>query len=358
MVMRFLCFVLMVNLSVLVYAAPIQPQTQAPEQPEKTDILLESHYPVSYVIQPGDTLWSISSQFLQDPLQWPQLWPGGQGPKNLYPGDILTLTFKGTTPQLSVHEGGTIKLKPSVRSVQLNEPVPAIPLNIIKPYLVDMQIIDPKTLNSLPTVLEVEDEHVVGGAGDSINVANLPSGGIPGKMYFIYRKLDTFTLPETQKVLGIAMLEIGQGTLSQVGNPASLYLTSTNREVEGGDYIVMKQSLPQPQNYRPRLPTIPIRAKILSVLDGVIEAGQYNVVVLDKGSKDGLVVGDILTIIETNDAVLAAMQSSGKTYSRPIKKEGTLMVFRTTPQISLGLILDAKLPIHVLDVAVNPKSVG
>lgn len=38
--------------------------------------LLREDYPESYTVAPGDTLWNIASQFLQDPERWPDVSAG------------------------------------------------------------------------------------------------------------------------------------------------------------------------------------------------------------------------------------------------------------------------------------------
>ncbi|MCA2961027.1 MAG: LysM peptidoglycan-binding domain-containing protein [Silvanigrellales bacterium] len=52
--------------------------------------------PEEYVVQPGDTLWDISDQFLDDPFWWPKLWSLNenaiQNPNLIYPGMVLLFT--------------------------------------------------------------------------------------------------------------------------------------------------------------------------------------------------------------------------------------------------------------------------
>jgi hypothetical protein len=48
----------------------------------------------AYVVRKGDTLWDLSSSFLQNPFSWPQLWernPHIQNPHLIYPGDSLNI---------------------------------------------------------------------------------------------------------------------------------------------------------------------------------------------------------------------------------------------------------------------------
>src|SRR5262249_38224067 len=57
--------------------------------------------PETYVVQRGDTLWDICSQFLGDPYLWPKVWaqnPSITNPHWIYPGDVIRLHEPGAAP--------------------------------------------------------------------------------------------------------------------------------------------------------------------------------------------------------------------------------------------------------------------
>ena len=59
-------------------------------------IEIRSDAPAEYTVKKGDTLWDISSLFLNDPWKWPELWrlnPHVENPDLIYPGDTLKLTY-------------------------------------------------------------------------------------------------------------------------------------------------------------------------------------------------------------------------------------------------------------------------
>ena len=65
------------------------------------ELLLKDGHPQRYVVQEGDTLWSISTQFLEDPWRWPEIWeanPFIDDPHLIFPGDVLVIVDKHGRP--------------------------------------------------------------------------------------------------------------------------------------------------------------------------------------------------------------------------------------------------------------------
>ncbi len=82
--------------------------------------MLVADYPSSYVVQDGDTLWTIASQFLRNPERWPDIWQADEyldNPDLIYPGDTLKLSILGGTPRVFVQRGDreVARISPRVR---------------------------------------------------------------------------------------------------------------------------------------------------------------------------------------------------------------------------------------------------
>ena len=76
------------------------------------EIKLNPDQPDSYVVEKGDTLWDISSKFLQEPWRWPEIWevnPQIADPHLIYPGDVISMSYKDGVPMLSVARAGNSK---------------------------------------------------------------------------------------------------------------------------------------------------------------------------------------------------------------------------------------------------------
>src|SRR6266850_6917369 len=75
------------------------------------DLQVKETAPDRYVVQRGDTLWSIASKFLNDQWRWPEIWRMNQeqirNPHNISPGDVLVLDRSVSPPQLRIADAGT-----------------------------------------------------------------------------------------------------------------------------------------------------------------------------------------------------------------------------------------------------------
>ncbi len=137
---------------------------------------LKADSPKQYVVQRGDSLWSISSRYLKNPWEWQALWHANsdiKNPNQLYPGAVIALSYYQNKPYLKVLSNGTIKLSPNLRPTPTDEAVPPIPLGDIKPFLDESLILDEDVLSRAPYVVGLIGEHMLGGQGDEVYVKGL-----------------------------------------------------------------------------------------------------------------------------------------------------------------------------------------
>ncbi len=322
-----------------------------------TPVAVNPAHPDRYVVVPGDTLWDISERFLRDPWRWPEVWhvnPQIENPHLIYPGDIIVMTYVDGKPQLSLLRGTTVKLSPTVRSEALAVAIPTIPIDAIHPFLSRPYVVDQNQLDSAPYVVDYVDEHIVGGAGHRIYVRAIENRD--HATYDVVRMGDPYKDADTGEIIGHEALYIGSAELQRTGDPATLLLSRTELENLPGDRLLPAAEDEPMLSFQPKAPAAQIDGSIISVLNGVTQIGQYNVVVLDRGTDNGLQVGDVLTIEHKGETVLDKVtEEPTDTVALPNEPAGTLMVFRTFPRVSFGLVMRATRAIHVLDRVRNPE---
>ncbi|MEW7996702.1 MAG: LysM domain-containing protein, partial [Candidatus Thiodiazotropha endolucinida] len=198
------------------------------------------------------------------------------------------------------------------------------------------------------------DDHIVGGAGISYYARSIMEER--PIQYAVVRPEKPYKDPDTGEILGYEALYVGTSELKRTGDPAKLLLTSSDMEAIIGDRLIKEQEDEPLIDFQPRVPENPIEGRIISVLNGVTQIGQYNVVVLNKGANVGLEAGHVLRILQGGEAIRDIVKGRGEKVTLPLEEAGHLMVFRTFEKVSFALVMDATKPLHVLDWVRTPGS--
>ena len=321
------------------------------------NIQLNPGHPTRYTVVKGDTLWDISGKFLQKPWQWPQIWhnnPQIENPHLIYPGDVITLTIVDGQPRLSVsRNNGVLKLSPHIRETEHQDAIKVIPIDAIAAYLTSPKVVGKDDLDNAPYIIDFAGEYLVAAAGDRVYVRSITE---PKHLaYTIYRQGETYKNPETGEILGYEAKYIADTTLQRPGDPATLLITKSKSEIRIGDRLMPNQEGQVALNYFPRAPKSMISGSIISVLNGVSQIGRHDIVIVDKGSRDGLKAGHVLDIYQRGDIVRDKYSGIvNETVTLPEELAGTLMIFRTFDRVSYALVMEATAAIHVLDKIKTP----
>ncbi len=324
----------------------------------QAEVQLKEGHPDRYTVVQGDTLWDISGKFLSEPWKWPEIWhanPQVENPHLIYPGDQLSLTYVDGQPRLTLNRGasrGTIKLSPQIRSTPMAQAIPTIPLEAINSFLLKNRIVNSdEDFTKANYVVAGTAERVVSGAGDRIYARGIFDEQHP--VYGIFRQGRTYTDPDTKEFLGINADDIGAGqVIAEEDGVATLTLSRTTQEVRNGDRLFPTEERPVNSTFMPSAPTNEIRGLILDVPRGVSQIGQFDVVTLNKGKRDGLVEGNVLAVYKTSETVRDRV--TGEQVKIPDERAGLLMVFHTYDKLSYGLVLQATRQLETMDKIRNP----
>ncbi len=96
-------------------------------------------------------------------------------------------------------------------------------------------------------------------------------------------------------------------------------------------------------SYAPRAPQVPLDGAVIVSMygDAVRYAGQNQIVVVNKGTADGIEVGHVMAIVsDGQQRVDRTRPGVRETIQLPDERNGLLMVFRPFEKLSYALILD------------------
>ena len=354
---------------------PVTPQQRGTAQKvAQTGVPLSElapNAPDSYTVKPRDTLWDISKVFLKSPWRWPELWGMNleqiRNPHLIYPGQVLYLDKTGGRARLRFGQpgdGGTVKLSPKVRGQGLdNGAIASIPFHLIEPFLNEAVIFDANELEAAPRIVAAQEGRVLMGRGDSAYVRGDLSK--PQREYRVFREPKPLLDPTTNELLGYEASYVGTAEYIRPGEarstpegkgdivPATFTLTTLKQEAGVGDRLA---AVPPPQfsNYTPHAPQAPMGGQIVSVYGEALNAGQNQIVSLNKGTRDGMERGHVLALWRAGAETIDTTDSRRPTIKLPDERHGTLFVFRVFDRMSYALIMAVQEPVKRGDRFTEP----
>ena len=355
--------------------------------------------PTRYVVKQGDTLWGISGKYLYRPWQWSRLWGANRSkirnPDRIYPGQVLVLRYVNGRPRLSVERGAggdipLVKLSPRVREVSSGYGIQAVNVNFYRMFMQHPQVIDQMQTQHAPRLVEGPDSRLIYSKGERVYAYEITE---PGR-YLVYRARKDITDPETKKYLGqevvfsgiVATLPSTNSALDSRSREDAEALSNNEyytrlhpmlkvptqtaqpmvveeavSEIRKGDYLLKLEDGGDSFNMMPHAPSQHIDAKVVSIFDGISEAGQFQTITLNKGSAHGLEKGTVLSLYKRSRQVKMDMQK-GKDGSRsvvkylsiPAEEAGLAMVYRVSQNLASAIILENKTHISIGDTASEP----
>ena len=355
---------------------------------------LATNAPDSYTVKSGDTLWAISGMFLKTPWRWPELWGMNlediKNPHRIYPGQQLVLDKANGRATLRTLRAGAndgpptnaVKVSPRTRFESLADAsIPTLAANTIEPFLAEPMIVDAAAFAVAPRIVATQEGRVLLSRGDRAYARGEYASGTAGKLlsdakgqpldYRVFRNAKPLKDPTTGVILGYEAQFVGKAELvrgestQQVLNkdgkttteivPATIDIVVAKEEMRIGDRLV-----PEPertsQSYVPRAPGTAITGQIVSVYGSAVRfAAENQVVVVNRGIKDGLEVGHVMAILKDGERLIDRTDNARTQIKLPNERNGLLMVFRTYENLSYALVLQITDGVKVGDRIVNPK---
>lgn len=311
------------------------------------------NYPDRYIVLPNDTLYQVLSKFVTDPLLASEMW--GDNIPQIRIGDMVSL-LKLSSGQyaIQIKRGRTVKLSPMTRVIQEQREVPTIATDIIQHFLTRPRVLSLDELETAGYIIANANGTLLATTDALIYARGLDEYDYQER-YAIVRLGQQFTDPDTQEVLAQEAVYLGVAKLEKMADPATLRVLSFNQGIYDGDLLVPLDDPAQfTEDFKPRKPNYieGESARIIAVMNGIAQVGQYQIVVLNKGFDDGLERGHVLIANKGGNLVKDPITKDLVTL--PSQRSGTLMVFKAFERVSYALVMKAQKAISLLDEVTIP----
>ncbi|MGQ2980734.1 MAG: LysM peptidoglycan-binding domain-containing protein [Polaromonas sp.] len=348
--------------------------------------------PDEYTVKRGDTLWAISGMYLKSPWRWPELWGMNlddiRNPHRIYPGQQLYLDKSNGRATLRTRRGadgapgGTVRVSPRTRYESLaDSAVPTLSPQAIEPFLSEALIVDEATFALAPRIVATQEGRVLLSRGDRAYARGAYSSKDGGKPlsdargepldYRVFRNATPLKDPSTGEILGYeaqfvgkAELVRGESTVAVTGKdgkvsteivPATIDIVVAKEEMRIGDRLVAEPPR-ELRSYVPRAPATQIEGQIVSIYGSAVRfAGENQVVVLNRGARDGLERGHVMALQQAGAQMTDRTDSPRSQIRLPNERNGLLIVFRTFEKVSYALVLQVNDGAKVGDRFINPN---
>lgn len=351
--------------------------------------------PARYTVKKGDTLWGISRMYLKQPGQWPALWGMNKSqirnPHLIYPGQVLVLTYDAQgRPRLGIEgasrgRGQSIKLRPGMHDVSSGYSLETLPMNLLQSFMEHPKVIPVEETNVAPQLIAGPDKRLLYSVGDRVYADKTGESG----RYLTYRITGDVIDPDTQEVLGQEVVYSGEVAtlMSRNGGPRvqqtaqeaaelaaneryhqinsllkapatvaqPFEITKVVSEINEGDrlkYIPMNSH--ERFNFAPHNPQTEVKARVIRIFNGVSEAGQNQTILLNRGERDGLDRGTVISVYKNHKAVKRNADGKTKYTVIPAEEIGQAMVYMTSDRISYAILMNTTTEASIGDLAGNP----
>lgn len=321
----------------------------------------------TYVVENGDTLWSIAEGLYDEPWYWPSLWsynPQITNPHLIYPGDMLYLSRK-TSSSLAARaiSFSSSRFSPRVKTgIELTRRVGYISSRDYRESgVVEASREERNMLGQMDEAYvrfntrRCAEEDKAKAERDALRAADEEGGKEDrddrksdeedealvgpcvrdGDRYTVYRVEREVLHPITGKRVGYKVDFLGDAkVLSTVRPLVSVLITRSHSEMSRGDLLT---NVFEPlQLVTPTPNKVQLTGVIVDFHHETTAAGAYSYIYIDKGADDGVEKGNRFEVVWRGDGLARGNVSNLKDY--PDEQIGIAMIVEAYDRHSLALL--------------------
>jgi hypothetical protein len=286
-------------------------------------VLMAESGDMEYTIKKGDTLWTISSGHLKDPLLWPKLWRANtnvHNPHLIYPNQVIVIPAELLKDK---SRAGKKLVAVKGRNIPMIERQPIVPRDVLlnSGYFSRSFVPVGKIASRFPEAYSVF-------GNDTIVHIQTSEKLLPDTKFYICDMAEPVRNPVgDREIVGylVQIKGVVQITGEENGNTMAK-ITENYREIYAGD-VIMKY-FPFTPPYEPVVERTPLLSgTIVRVGRDLVPAGKNDVVYINRGSAQGIEIGDKFKI------------SAGMP---PHAIIGSMQVFSVFDDVAVGVITKAE----------------
>lgn len=312
-----------------------------------------------YVVQRGDTQWDIAIEKLENPFLWPKVWqvnPEIENADLIYPGQIIRIPVDLLKPELRPVTGSLPAPAPPMEEPEeIEMPVEEPPEEEVEASATSVPPIEGETVeavrgrflaspeiiaaagmvtDSMPNagrILGSHTEHVLFGKGDEVYI--MAPGAVVGQKFSVYQEIKRISHPASGRSVGTLYEILGSVEIIRIeGGGTVATVTSSFSAVQNG--ALLAEYFDEQPPIVSETPSKPdIRGYVVATKELKSAVGDYDIVYLDRGEKDGVSTGDLFSIIRST---ADNRELAGINIEREISR---IQVIRTLPKTATALIL-------------------
>lgn len=311
----------------------------------------EPAVPDVYTIQPGDTLWEISTSMLKNPNDWPQLWSFNEyitNPHWIYPGNRLMFTMGDllNPPRMDLEGEQRDGYNVSALNYESTDAVCGPDIRFDKPYPLTRFIVDgflskPKDLKAVGKVSKSPHNQSFMVERNLVYLkVKDPNSYTCGDVVTIYRKTKKKVKhPFQRRNYGSMYRVVGEAkVVHRYGNYITASIRNSWDGVARGDLV---------GNPRPTILQLNVQTPEGDLSGIVVQrlkienstATERDIIFIDRGSNDGVKEGDSFYVVQQRDEYLQAYAKDDR--KLPPRVIGRIVVVSTESDHSTAVITDA-----------------
>ncbi len=296
-----------------------------------------------YTVQEGDTLWDLSQQFADSPWEWPELWhynPQIPNPHLIYPGQKL-LIYKKEWEDRNTREQ-TVSVLDAPPAMDEPPPPEKTPDPFYEyPEINGLGFIRPTAMPSMGTIFKAQNDITLITTDNIVFIDPASDGPTPavGDRLFSFHTIDPVRDPETRDNIGVQHVLTGIVDIIRIEEGLAVgRVFKAFREISRQDQVMAYWEREKEIFFRD-YPS-DVTAKIIKAHDDQGIIGRNMIVFIDKGSLDGIAVGDAFDIFHYETA--KTDPDKYRTTDLPPEHVGQLLVLHTEGETATAIIRDSK----------------